>query len=99
LNIESQNRPIKTNTDPSHCSWVNLFPNSSTEPKTVKNFLVVVTIEHGSGPKSVTIIKMKNWPNAEATEKLMNLKRMSGFRPTKVIKANSSQVIRSAIKR
>ena len=36
------------------------MPKKMTEPRTVKNLRVVVTTEHGSGPKSLTIRKMKN---------------------------------------
>ena len=32
-----------------------------TLASTVKNFLVVVTMEQGRGPNSLTHMKMKNW--------------------------------------
>ena len=35
--------------------------NIMTEAKMVKNFLVVVMIEHVRGPKAVTVINMKFW--------------------------------------
>lgn len=44
---------------PSHCKGVMTFPNNSTEPRMVKNFRVVVTMEHVRGPKYTTVIKMK----------------------------------------
>ena len=37
------------------------MPNKMTEPRTVKNFLVVVTMEQGRGPNSETHMKMKNY--------------------------------------
>ena len=39
---------------------MRLFPKKRTEARTVKNFLVVVMMEQGSGPKSLTHRKMKN---------------------------------------
>lgn len=44
---------------PSHCKVVITFPNNSTEPRMVKNFLVVVTMEQVRGPKYTTVMKMK----------------------------------------
>lgn len=44
---------------PSHCNSVMTFPNNNTEPRMVKNFLVVVTMEQVSGPKYTTVIKIK----------------------------------------
>lgn len=37
------------------------MPNRRTEPRMVKNFLVVVTMEQVSGPKLTTVRKMKVW--------------------------------------
>ena len=37
------------------------MPKKMTEPRTVKNFLVVVTMEQGRGPNSETHMKMKNY--------------------------------------
>lgn len=51
--------PRKTRMVPSHCKGVMMFPNNSTEPRMVKNFLVVVTMEQVRGPKYTTVIKMK----------------------------------------
>lgn len=47
---------------PIHCMSLNGFPMKNTEINTVKNFLVVVTIEQGSGPNSEIIMKMKICP-------------------------------------
>lgn len=35
------------------------FPNSNTEPRMVKNFLVVVMMEQVRGPKLATVMKIK----------------------------------------
>lgn len=52
-------RPTNTLTTPTHCLVVNRLPNSRTDPRIVKNFLVVVTMEHDNGPKLATVMKMK----------------------------------------
>uniref|UniRef100_A0A0K2UQU0 Uncharacterized protein n=1 Tax=Lepeophtheirus salmonis TaxID=72036 RepID=A0A0K2UQU0_LEPSM len=54
------------------------FPKKMTDPKTVKNFRVVVMMEHGNGPKSATQIYMKSCPSAEAKQKLSNCGIKSG---------------------
>ena len=46
----STDRPTNTRDAPVHCWVFNAFPNITTDTKMVKNFLVVVTIEHNSGP-------------------------------------------------
>ena len=51
---------MKTKTAPHHWWERRLFPKKMTEPRTVKNFLVVVTMEQGRGPNSETHMKMKN---------------------------------------
>ena len=53
--------PENTKTAPSHCLSTRVFPKKMTDPSTVKNFLVVVMIEQGSGPNSLMHMKMKNW--------------------------------------
>lgn len=53
--------PRKTRTVPVHCSVLMELPNSRTEPRMVKNFLVVVTMEQVRGPKLTTVRKMKVW--------------------------------------
>lgn len=57
--ISYLNSPVKTRVAPSHCLWERAFPKMTTEANTVKNFLVVVMMEQGSGPKSLTHMKMK----------------------------------------
>jgi len=52
--------PVKTKRAPSHCLVMRLLPKKITDVSTVKNFLVVVMIEQGRGPKSLTQRKMKN---------------------------------------
>ena len=52
--------PVKTRIAPSHCLVMRLLPKKMTEARTVKNFLVVVIIEQGRGPKSLTHKKIKN---------------------------------------
>ena len=51
---------MKTKTAPHHWWGRRLLPKRMTEPRTVKNFLVVVTMEQGRGPNSDTHMKMKN---------------------------------------
>ena len=53
------NAPAKTNAAPTHCLCESALPKMTTEANTVKNFLVVVMMEQGSGPKSLTHMKMK----------------------------------------
>lgn len=55
----NEGSPRKTSTVPSHCKEVMTFPNRRTEPRMVKNFLVVVTMEQVRGPKLTTVMKMK----------------------------------------
>lgn len=43
---------------PNHCKVLMTFPKSSTDPRMVKNFRVVVMMEHVSGPKYTTVMKM-----------------------------------------
>ena len=87
--------PANTKAVPTHCLRTRLLPKKMTEAKTVKNFLkkthgqliqhngsdlVVVMMEQGRGPKSETVMKMKNWPKAEATEKEASSQRTDGWR-------------------
>lgn len=53
--------PRKTRMVPTHCIVLMTLPNRITEPRMVKNFLVVVTMEQVRGPKYTTVIKMKVW--------------------------------------
>lgn len=53
--------PRKTRMVPVHCSVLMGLPNRRTEPRMVKNFLVVVTMEQVRGPKLTTVRKMKVW--------------------------------------
>lgn len=46
---------------PTHCITLMALPNRITEPRMVKNFLVVVTMEQVRGPKFTTVKKMKVW--------------------------------------
>lgn len=46
--------PVKTRTAPLHCLALRVLPKNITENSTVKNFLVVVTMEQDSGPKPET---------------------------------------------
>ena len=59
-NYSCQLTPVKTKTAPHHWWGRRLLPKKMTEPRTVKNFLVVVTMEQGRGPNSETHMKMKN---------------------------------------
>lgn len=65
----SKNNPVKTTNVATHCLDVITLPKKIMEPNTVKNFLVVVTIEQGRGPYSVTVKKIKNCPKALNTQK------------------------------
>lgn len=53
--------PRKTRMVPVHCRVLRELPNRRTEPRMVKNFLVVVTMEQVRGPKLTTVRKMKVW--------------------------------------
>ena len=55
-----QIKPAKTRAVPNHCLVMRLLPKKMTDARTVKNFLVVVMMEQGRGPKSLTHRKMKN---------------------------------------
>lgn len=46
---------------PNHCIVLMTLPKRITEPRMVKNFLVVVTMEQVRGPKYTTVMKMKVW--------------------------------------
>ena len=58
--IIKQTEPAKTRAVPNHCLVMRLLPKKMTDARTVKNFLVVVMMEQGRGPKSLTHRKMKN---------------------------------------
>ena len=77
--------PENTKAAPNHCRPLSAFPKKMTEPRTVKNFRVVVAMEQGSGPNSVTHMKMKYWPRAEATEKVASWPRTAGCRWQKLM--------------
>lgn len=77
--IESRNNPENTINVPIHCLEVKLLPKISIEPKTVKNFLVVVIMEHGNGPNSATVRNMKYCPNAPAIEKVAMCHIVEGY--------------------
>lgn len=80
-----------------HC-LVNIgLPKNITDASTVKNFLVVVTIEHGKGPKSLTVQNMKNWPRALHTENNISCIMICGWRCIKLIKSNICPVEMSAM--
>lgn len=51
--------PRNTKTTPTHCRPRRGWENIITEPRMVKNFRVVVKIEQVSGPKCVTVKKIK----------------------------------------
>lgn len=51
--------PAKTHMTPNHWRAISEFPNKRTDPRMVKNFRVVVIMEHVRGPKLATVMKMK----------------------------------------
>ena len=55
----SMARPMKTSTAPNHCFDDIGLLKMITEPSMVKNFRVVVMIEHFSGPNDVMVVKIK----------------------------------------
>ena len=65
----------------------------------MNNDLVVVMMEQGKGPKSETVMKMKNWPKADATEKDANSQRTEGWRWRKEMNSTPSPVMRSPTSR
>ena len=95
--IISANKPAKTRPVPSHWRLERLFPKNSTEQRTVKNFLVVVTMEHDSGPKCDTIIKMKSCPSAPAKASDARWINSSECFKANTINSFPSPVIRSAV--
>lgn len=52
--IMSAKSPANTRTAPNHWRGTKWLPNRITEHSTVKNFRVVVTTEHESGPNEDT---------------------------------------------
>ena len=62
---------------------MRLLPKRNTLAKTVKNFLVVVAMEQGSGPNSLTHMKMKYCPRAEVMENVISSVKTAGWRFTK----------------
>lgn len=58
--MASKNNPENTINVANHCLGSKLLPNNNTDAKTVKNFLLVVIMEHGSEPNSTTIKYTKN---------------------------------------
>ena len=64
-NATSSPRPMKTRSVPAHWRDDIGCAKSSTEPRIVKNLRVVVKTEHISGPKVVTVRKMKFWRREE----------------------------------
>ena len=74
----SNNNPENTIKVPIHCLGIKLLPKKITEPRTVKNFLVVVMIEQGKGPKSATVRNIKYCPRAPAMEKDAMCQREAG---------------------
>ena len=83
---------MKTSVAPSHCRCTRAFPKKTTDARTVKNLRVVVTMEQGNGPNSLTHMKMKYCPRAEATEKRPICQSTDGWRETKPKKSHSSPV-------
>lgn len=55
----SSDKPANTNIVPVHCKMVRGCLKISTEPSIVKNLRVVVMMLQGSGPKYVTVRKIK----------------------------------------
>ena len=51
--------PRNTSTTPAHCRLTRALPKITTDARMVKNFLVVVKMEHVRGPKLVMVVKMK----------------------------------------
>jgi len=89
----SRKSPVNTMTVANHCLYRRLFPNKITEPSTVKNLRVVVMMEHGSGPKSLTVRKMKNCPRALANENVINCHTRLGCLCTKLTNMRPSPVM------
>ena len=50
---------MKTKTTPTHCRGNMVLLNMMTEPRNVKNFLVVVKMEQVRGPKLVMVVNIK----------------------------------------
>ena len=91
-NLSLRTSPAKTMAVPTHCRVMRALPKKTTEPRIVKNFLVVVMMEHMSGPNSDTVMKMKFCPNAEAKPKVIISGTISGWRRQKEIASQISPV-------
>ena len=74
----SKPKPTNTNTTPTHCLNKRLLPNRTTDPRIVKNFLVVVIMEHVKGPNVVTVVKINICPMALAILKSSKLRITKG---------------------
>jgi len=57
--VLSSDKPANTSTVPVHCNVLRGCRKISTEPRIVKNLRVVVKMLHVSGPKYVTVRKIK----------------------------------------
>ena len=90
---------MNTSVAPNHCRCTRAFPKKTTDARTVKNLRVVVQMEQGSGPNSLTHMKMKYWPRAEATEKRPICHSTEGWQATKLEKSHSSPVAVRAMAR
>lgn len=63
LKIASRRSAEKITEVAIHCLTLSSLPKATTDKRTVKNFLVVVTMESGSDPKLEIIEEMKICPN------------------------------------
>ena len=90
---------MNTSVAPNHCLCTRAFPKKTTDARTVKNLRVVVQMEQGSGPNSLTHMKMKYWPRAEATEKRPICQITVGWRATKPRNSHNSPVAVRAMAR
>ena len=95
--IASKNKPKNTISVLNHCLRERLFPKINIEPKTVKNFLVVVIIEHGNGPNSATVRNIKYCPNAPAIENVVICHMVEGYLCRKRINSKSSPEIKITV--
>ena len=63
--MTSNPKPRNTKTTPTHCRDIKGLLKIMTEPRNVKNFLVVVKMEQVRGPKLVIVVKMKFYGQRE----------------------------------
>lgn len=74
-----------------HCLITKEFPKNNTDTRTVKNFLIVATIDAGRVPNKVTVDKRENCPQNPHTERAANFHITVGWRCKNEINCTTSR--------